>query len=132
MRYDEHGRPIQDAPPAGATAPPARTSPPHRPRSRPAPPSDEEQPAADAPAPPAGTPERRLERQPRPVQADPVVAERFSRDSMRLGGILTAMVTPFDAEGGLDEDAAVRLMHHLLENGSDGSSSRAAPARARR
>ena len=39
---------------------------------------------------------------------------------MRLGGILTAMVTPFDAEGELDEDAAVRLMHHLLENGSDG------------
>jgi 4-hydroxy-tetrahydrodipicolinate synthase len=37
-----------------------------------------------------------------------------------LGGILTAMVTPFDADGGLDEDAAVRLMHHLLENGSDG------------
>jgi 4-hydroxy-tetrahydrodipicolinate synthase len=37
-----------------------------------------------------------------------------------LGGILTAMVTPFDANGELDEDAAVRLMHHLLENGSDG------------
>ena len=39
---------------------------------------------------------------------------------MRLGGILTAMVTPFDPEGRLDEGAAVRLMHHLLENGSDG------------
>lgn len=38
----------------------------------------------------------------------------------RLGGILTAMVTPFDSSGDLDEDAAVRLMHHLLENGSDG------------
>ncbi len=48
------------------------------------------------------------------------MTERFSRDSMALGGILTAMVTPFDANGGLDEDAAVRLMHHLLENGSDG------------
>jgi 4-hydroxy-tetrahydrodipicolinate synthase len=49
------------------------------------------------------------------------VTERFSRgDSMRVGGILTAMVTPFDAEGRLDEHAAVRLMHHLLENGSDG------------
>ena len=48
------------------------------------------------------------------------MAERFSRDDMRLGGILTAMVTPFDAEGGFDEDAAVRLIHHLLENGSDG------------
>ena len=39
---------------------------------------------------------------------------------MTIGGILTAMVTPFDAEGALNEDAAVRLMHHLLENGSDG------------
>jgi 4-hydroxy-tetrahydrodipicolinate synthase len=48
------------------------------------------------------------------------VAERFSRDSMRLGGILTAMVTPFDSEGAFDEDATVRLIHHLLENGSDG------------
>ena len=48
------------------------------------------------------------------------MAERFSRDSMRLGGILTAMVTPFDADGGLAEDAASRLIRHLLENGSDG------------
>jgi 4-hydroxy-tetrahydrodipicolinate synthase len=39
---------------------------------------------------------------------------------MRIGGILTAMVTPFDANGDVDEDAAVRLMRHLLENGSDG------------
>jgi 4-hydroxy-tetrahydrodipicolinate synthase len=39
---------------------------------------------------------------------------------MSIGGILTAMVTPFDRNGDLDEDAAVRLMHHLLENGSDG------------
>jgi 4-hydroxy-tetrahydrodipicolinate synthase len=37
-----------------------------------------------------------------------------------IGGILTAMVTPFDGGGALDEDASVRLMHHLLENGSDG------------
>jgi 4-hydroxy-tetrahydrodipicolinate synthase len=47
------------------------------------------------------------------------VSARFGRD-VRLGGILTAMVTPFDQNGALDEDAAVRLMHHLLENGSDG------------
>ena len=39
---------------------------------------------------------------------------------MSIGGILTAMVTPFDGNGGLDEDAAARLMRHLLENGSDG------------
>jgi 4-hydroxy-tetrahydrodipicolinate synthase len=48
------------------------------------------------------------------------VPERFSRDDMRLGGILTAMVTPFDRDGAVDEEGAVRLMHHLLENGSDG------------
>jgi 4-hydroxy-tetrahydrodipicolinate synthase len=47
--------------------------------------------------------------------------ERFDRGkNMPLGGILTAMVTPFDDEGRLNEDAAVELMHHLLENGSDG------------
>ena len=39
---------------------------------------------------------------------------------MRLGGVLTAMVTPFDADGRVDEDAATRLIHHLLDNGSDG------------
>lgn len=37
-----------------------------------------------------------------------------------LGAILTAMVTPFHADGGVDEAAAVRLMHHLLDHGSDG------------
>jgi hypothetical protein len=30
------------------------------------------------------------------------------------------MVTPFDDRGDLDEDAAVALMHHLIEHGSDG------------
>jgi 4-hydroxy-tetrahydrodipicolinate synthase len=30
------------------------------------------------------------------------------------------MVTPFDDDGGLDEDGTVRLIHHLLDNGSDG------------
>jgi 4-hydroxy-tetrahydrodipicolinate synthase len=37
-----------------------------------------------------------------------------------LGTILTAMVTPFDADGRVDEEAAVGLMHHLVEHGSDG------------
>jgi 4-hydroxy-tetrahydrodipicolinate synthase len=37
-----------------------------------------------------------------------------------LGSILTAMVTPFDADGNVDEDVAVALMHHLIEHGSDG------------
>jgi 4-hydroxy-tetrahydrodipicolinate synthase len=35
-------------------------------------------------------------------------------------GILTAMVTPFDERGDVDEDAAVALMHHLVDHGSDG------------
>ena len=39
---------------------------------------------------------------------------------MSLGGVLTAMVTPFDAQGRVDEDGFVRLLHHLLEHGSDG------------
>ena len=39
---------------------------------------------------------------------------------MTLGGILTAMITPFDGDGRVDEDATARLIRHLLENGSDG------------
>jgi len=39
---------------------------------------------------------------------------------MAIGGVLTAMLTPFDADGRVDESAAVDLMHHLLANGSDG------------
>jgi 4-hydroxy-tetrahydrodipicolinate synthase len=40
--------------------------------------------------------------------------------AVQLGAILTAMVTPFDADGLLDEEAAVALMHHLVDHGSDG------------
>ncbi len=39
---------------------------------------------------------------------------------MTFGGILTAMVTPFDANGELAEAATAKLVRHLLENGSDG------------
>jgi 4-hydroxy-tetrahydrodipicolinate synthase len=39
---------------------------------------------------------------------------------MRIGGVLTAMVTPFDEGGGLAEDRAVALMRHLVDHGSDG------------
>ncbi|HEY4828441.1 MAG TPA: dihydrodipicolinate synthase family protein, partial [Solirubrobacteraceae bacterium] len=39
---------------------------------------------------------------------------------MDFGSILTAMVTPFDADGRVDEDSAVELMRHLVEHGSDG------------
>jgi 4-hydroxy-tetrahydrodipicolinate synthase len=37
-----------------------------------------------------------------------------------LGTILTAIVTPFDAQGTVNEEAFVALMGHLAENGSDG------------
>jgi 4-hydroxy-tetrahydrodipicolinate synthase len=38
-----------------------------------------------------------------------------------LGAILVPMVTPFDASGRhVDEESAVRLMHHLVEHGADG------------
>ena len=37
-----------------------------------------------------------------------------------FGAILTAMVTPFGASGRVDEAAAVRLLHHLMDHGSDG------------
>ncbi len=37
-----------------------------------------------------------------------------------LGAVLTAMVTPFDSRGRVDEEAAVGLMEHLVEHGSDG------------
>jgi 4-hydroxy-tetrahydrodipicolinate synthase len=40
--------------------------------------------------------------------------------SVQLGAILTAMITPFDAAGAVDQEAAVRLMHHLVGHGSDG------------
>ncbi|MCL6441032.1 MAG: 4-hydroxy-tetrahydrodipicolinate synthase [Thermoleophilum sp.] len=37
-----------------------------------------------------------------------------------FGGILTAMVTPFDERGAIAEERAVHLMHHLFDTGSDG------------
>ncbi len=40
--------------------------------------------------------------------------------TVNLGTILTAMITPFDEAGDVDEQAAIRLVHHLLDNGSDG------------
>jgi 4-hydroxy-tetrahydrodipicolinate synthase len=38
----------------------------------------------------------------------------------RFGTVLTAMVTPFDDDGRLDVDAAVRLAKWLVDNGNDG------------
>ncbi len=37
-----------------------------------------------------------------------------------LGEVLTAMVTPFRADGSIDEDRFRALARHLVENGSDG------------
>jgi 4-hydroxy-tetrahydrodipicolinate synthase len=39
---------------------------------------------------------------------------------LNLGAILTAMVTPFGADGEVNETAARRVARHLVENGSDG------------
>ena len=38
----------------------------------------------------------------------------------QLGTVLTAMVTPFDADGALDLPAAARLATHLIDSGCDG------------
>lgn len=38
----------------------------------------------------------------------------------RFGALVTAMATPFDAEGGVDLDAAATLARWLVANGSDG------------
>ena len=51
----------------------------------------------------------------------PTRSSRFSdARPMTFGGILTAMVTPFDADGALAEGATAALARHLLDNGSDG------------
>jgi 4-hydroxy-tetrahydrodipicolinate synthase len=49
-------------------------------------------------------------------------ASRSDRDNREvpLGGILTAMVTPFDENGRVNDDAFVTLLRYLLDHGSDG------------
>ena len=42
------------------------------------------------------------------------------RRAGRFGAVVTAMVTPFDAEGRVDIDGAVALARYLVDNGSDG------------
>jgi len=37
-----------------------------------------------------------------------------------LGGVLTAIATPFDDDGAIDFDAFQGLAQHLVDNGSDG------------
>jgi 4-hydroxy-tetrahydrodipicolinate synthase len=43
-----------------------------------------------------------------------------TRNSPSWGQVLTAMVTPFNANGAIDEPGVQRVVDHLLENGSDG------------
>ena len=43
-----------------------------------------------------------------------------STQTQPFGTLLTAMVTPFAADGSLDLDAAVTLARHLVDNGHDG------------
>lgn len=44
----------------------------------------------------------------------------MSRIPGRFGAVLTAMVTPFDADGRVDLDGVARLARYLVDNGSDG------------
>ena len=37
-----------------------------------------------------------------------------------FGKILTAMVTPFDSDGKVDYDLAIKLANYLIQNGSEG------------
>jgi 4-hydroxy-tetrahydrodipicolinate synthase len=39
---------------------------------------------------------------------------------LELGAVLTAIITPFDERGRVNEESFVALMRHLAENGSDG------------
>jgi 4-hydroxy-tetrahydrodipicolinate synthase len=39
---------------------------------------------------------------------------------MSLGALLTAIVTPFDDDLNVDEQAFVRMLHHVCDHGSDG------------
>ncbi len=48
------------------------------------------------------------------------MASSMSSPQAPFGRIVTAMVTPFTADGALDLDGAQRLAAHLVDNGSDG------------
>src|SRR3954469_3583504 len=48
---------------------------------------------------------------------------RFMSSSQAMGeirGLFTAMVTPFRADGGVNDEAGVAIARHLLDNGSHG------------
>lgn len=52
------------------------------------------------------------------------------RSRAPFGRVLTAMVTPFDADGRLDLAKAEQLADHLVALGNDGLVVKAPPARA--
>jgi len=58
------------------------------------------------------------------IRGCPEGATRLALGTLRLmpeiGGVLTAMVTPFAEDGSVDEAAARQLARHLIENGSHG------------
>lgn len=54
-----------------------------------------------------------------PPRSYEIKSSRLNRMA-QLGAILTAIVTPFDSDMRVDDDAFVALMHHLADNGSDG------------
>lgn len=41
-------------------------------------------------------------------------------DMLKLGAVITAIVTPFDEQGNVDAESFVALMHHLAAHGSEG------------
>jgi len=49
-----------------------------------------------------------------------IAVEYHAYTASVLGHVLTAMVTPFDADGSVDFDAFQALARHLVDNGSDG------------
>jgi 4-hydroxy-tetrahydrodipicolinate synthase len=51
---------------------------------------------------------------------DPTEPRTTSRAARPFGAVLTAMCTPFHADGELDLDAAQRLAVHLVDHGHDG------------
>lgn len=55
-----------------------------------------------------------------PIASVGAACEADKVAAMTIGGVITAMVTPFTDGGDIDENAAARLVHHLLDNGSDG------------
>src|SRR5882672_297776 len=65
---------------------------------------------------------RRLQALParRPPRAVPSTPAKGVQSTTVLGEILTAVVTPFKADGSVDLDRFRELARHLIDNGSDG------------